>query len=166
MFWYWMSVTYVVRVFIGRVVVIVCVFIYDFVSRFRFFFLMIRRPPRSTRTDTLFPYTTLFRSASDARFGPNRPVAKKLSFVASLFSGGMLFRLPLLALAGTLAGLLLGETIAKPLAAVRGGAGSASYAQHSANHDARVRPEERRGGKVCGGPCSTRGWPYHNKKKK
>src|SRR3546814_20695271 len=31
--------------------------IYSFV-----FFLMIRRPPRSTRTDTLFPYTTLFRS--------------------------------------------------------------------------------------------------------
>src|SRR3546814_14033697 len=27
-----------------------------------FFFLMIRRPPRSTRTDTLFPYTTLFQS--------------------------------------------------------------------------------------------------------
>src|SRR3546814_8608307 len=30
---------------------------------FCFFFLMIRRPPRSTRTDTLFPYTTLFRAA-------------------------------------------------------------------------------------------------------
>src|SRR3546814_4956552 len=30
---------------------------------FCFFFLMIRRPPRSTRTDTLFPYTTLFRSS-------------------------------------------------------------------------------------------------------
>src|SRR3546814_19573041 len=29
-----------------------------------FFFLMIRRPPRSTRTDTLFPYTTLVRSGS------------------------------------------------------------------------------------------------------
>src|SRR3546814_5769010 len=28
-----------------------------------FFFLMVRRPPRSTRTDTLFPYTTLVRSA-------------------------------------------------------------------------------------------------------
>src|SRR3546814_13202278 len=28
------------------------------------FFLMLRRPPRSTRTDTLFPYTTLFRSAA------------------------------------------------------------------------------------------------------
>src|SRR3546814_3581802 len=34
-----------------------------------FFFLMIRRPPRSTRTDTLFPYTTLFRSG-DAAFFP------------------------------------------------------------------------------------------------
>src|SRR3546814_17767521 len=31
-------------------------------SRVLFFFLMMRRPPRSTRTDTLFPYTTLFRS--------------------------------------------------------------------------------------------------------
>src|SRR3546814_5693095 len=31
------------------------------------FFLMIRRPPRSTRTDTLFPYTTLFRSARARR---------------------------------------------------------------------------------------------------
>src|SRR3546814_7337553 len=30
-----------------------------------FFFVMIRRPPRSTRTDTLFPYTTLFRSRGD-----------------------------------------------------------------------------------------------------
>src|SRR3546814_15020065 len=29
------------------------------------FFLMIRRPPRSTRTDTLFPYTTLFRSSGE-----------------------------------------------------------------------------------------------------
>src|SRR3546814_8971022 len=34
---------------------------------FCFFFLMIRRPPRSTRTDTLFPYTTLFRSPSRGR---------------------------------------------------------------------------------------------------
>src|SRR3546814_16231782 len=33
------------------------------------FFLMIRRPPRSTRTNTLFPYTTLFRSVIDAPRG-------------------------------------------------------------------------------------------------
>src|SRR3546814_15573850 len=33
-----------------------------------FFFLMIRRPPRSTRTDTLFPYTTRFRSQQVVAF--------------------------------------------------------------------------------------------------
>src|SRR3546814_15529915 len=36
------------------------------------FFLMIRRPPRSTRTDTLFPYTTLFRSAVARDIGDQR----------------------------------------------------------------------------------------------
>src|SRR3546814_1932567 len=35
-----------------------------------FFFLVIRRPPRSTRTDTLFPYTTLFRSTPAAMLRP------------------------------------------------------------------------------------------------
>src|SRR3546814_16956514 len=34
-----------------------------------FFFLIIRRPPRSTRTDTLLPYTTLFRSFRNRRSG-------------------------------------------------------------------------------------------------
>src|SRR3546814_2276909 len=52
------------------------------------FFLMIRRPPRSTRTDTLFPYTTLFRSlrlrrrhprhADHARRGKGRDHARGL----------------------------------------------------------------------------------------
>src|SRR3546814_11852548 len=39
---------------------------------------MIRRPPRSTRTDTLFPYTTLFRSVEAERIGPgDRPAAAR-----------------------------------------------------------------------------------------
>src|SRR3546814_619976 len=51
-----------------------------------FFFLMIRRPPRSTRTDTLFPYTTLFRSfhalisilkASTPRRPPSPPSSRR-----------------------------------------------------------------------------------------
>src|SRR3546814_14675553 len=42
-----------------------------------FCFLMIRRPPRSTRTDTLFPYTTLFRSFADE--ATLRHVAKRLA---------------------------------------------------------------------------------------
>src|SRR3546814_16752082 len=49
---------------------LICSFCYFF-----FFFLMIRRPPRSTRTDTLFPYTTLFRSEV------------KASIVAESYSG-------------------------------------------------------------------------------
>src|SRR3546814_10974719 len=40
-----------------------------------FFFLMIRRPPRSTRTDTLFPYTTLFRSQGRGKL-PSRQAAR------------------------------------------------------------------------------------------
>src|SRR3546814_6035351 len=44
-----------------------------------FFFLMIRRPPRSTRTDTLFPYTTLFRSK------------QSLSTLATTFFAGLAF---------------------------------------------------------------------------
>src|SRR3546814_19461760 len=38
-----------------------------------FFFLMIRRPPRSPRTDTLFPYTTLFRSWRPRRWCSAKP---------------------------------------------------------------------------------------------
>src|SRR3546814_5010576 len=62
-----------VRISLGFYSVNVCLYV---------FFLMIRRPPRSTRTDTLFPYTTLFRSWS------NQPsiVASPGTMVAKLFS--------------------------------------------------------------------------------
>src|SRR3546814_17593439 len=61
--------------------VVVCIYMcllvfYCFVV---FFFLMIRRPPRSTRTDTLFPYTTLFRST------PNRRGAQRGHCVRTVF---------------------------------------------------------------------------------
>src|SRR3546814_11603327 len=42
-----------------------CFYCYVLFLLLSFFFLMILRPPRSTRTDTLFPYTTLFRSEGD-----------------------------------------------------------------------------------------------------
>src|SRR3546814_15743377 len=52
-----------------------------------FFFLMIRRPPRSTRTDTLFPYTALFRSGrmfleATRRLG-HAPAPRRLSPILS-----------------------------------------------------------------------------------
>src|SRR3546814_4654432 len=46
----------------------------QFSMSYFFFFLMIRRPPRSTRTDTLFPYTTLFRSGHQRT---RRPPARR-----------------------------------------------------------------------------------------
>src|SRR3546814_20908539 len=49
-----------------------------------FFFLMIRRPPRSTRTDTLFPYTTLFRSARHALRGRLRATARRRRLLPAL----------------------------------------------------------------------------------
>src|SRR3546814_14038049 len=42
-----------------------------------FFFLMIRRPPRSTRTDTRFPYTTLFRSRASQEGVDRRLTARR-----------------------------------------------------------------------------------------
>src|SRR3546814_1290789 len=47
---------------------------------------MIRRPPRSTRTDTLFPYTTLFRSRPQSR-SPPRPVERPGRAVALPLAG-------------------------------------------------------------------------------
>src|SRR3546814_20752204 len=60
-----MSVVFFVTFLISPVLfVVICVLVLIF---FVGFFLMIRRPPRSTRTDTLFPYTTLFRSCEASR---------------------------------------------------------------------------------------------------
>src|SRR3546814_12691877 len=63
---FWLFVMRICRVFVRLCVCVfsfhVCMIYFSFV-----FFLMIRRPPRSTRTDTLFPYTTLFRSDRPSR---------------------------------------------------------------------------------------------------
>src|SRR3546814_19638579 len=45
---------------------------------------MIRRPPRSTRTDTLFPYTTLFRSSRSVQKVQTMPHLKSLALTALL----------------------------------------------------------------------------------
>src|SRR3546814_15266919 len=48
---------------------------FQFVSLFfSLFYLMLRRPPRSTRTDTLVPYTTLFRSYRVAESVPGKTI--------------------------------------------------------------------------------------------
>src|SRR5258708_23986933 len=65
----------------GFVLLLFCLFVISIVSLF--FFLMIRRPPRST----LFPYTTLFRSLGGGRTGSAAFVAGA-GFVAAGLSGG------------------------------------------------------------------------------
>src|SRR3546814_4600744 len=54
-----------------------------------FFFLMIRRPPRSTRTDTLFPYTTLFRSEGKSARGRWRDLFTRQHMRSMAFLSGM-----------------------------------------------------------------------------
>src|SRR3546814_5176910 len=57
-----------------------------------FFFLRIRRPPRSTRTDTLFPYTTLFRSTARVRMGAGKviDIEREVDLGGPLHSKGVL----------------------------------------------------------------------------
>ena len=80
--------------------------------------------------------------APDARLGPDSPMARKLSFASSRRGGELLVRFLLLALAGALAGVLLGEESAEPLAAARIGDYPGSYAEYSANPEARVAQGE------------------------
>src|SRR3546814_17588394 len=53
---------------------------------------MIRRPPRSTRTDTLFPYTTLFRSIARAESLPLSPNRAIVFTALQHYKGNILFR--------------------------------------------------------------------------
>src|SRR3546814_12287483 len=94
-----------------------------------FFFLMIRRPPRSTRTDTLFPYTTLFR----ARGRRDRDAA-----------------LLLLGHPVHLAGALVGLTDLVGLARVEEDPlGRRSLARVDVGHDADVADSFERVGELC-----------------
>src|SRR3546814_18908465 len=64
---------------------------------------MIRRPPRSTRTDTLFPYTTLFRSPSPT--DPTNPIAT--CGPSSQFAAGLGRRFARVVVTTGLAGVVL-----------------------------------------------------------
>src|SRR3546814_17682706 len=110
------------------------------VSIFSVFFLMIRRPPRSTRTDTLFPYTTLFRSYT------------RISGAAICVR-----QLPWQRGAGGHAGTSQIWAHCSGAAVPRGTDGG----HHLANSCGARRSEERRVGKECVSTCSSRWSPYH-----
>src|SRR3546814_17821523 len=122
---------------------------------------MIRRPPRSTRTDTLFPYTTLFRSF------PSPPPALRLGARRT----AAMARKPSKKKAG--AKKIAGT---KKAGAKKTGASATDLSRHiidTAFELARergwrdlslaeiARSEERRVGKECVSKCNSRWSPYH-----
>src|SRR3546814_19234873 len=114
---------------------------------------MIRRPPRSTRTDTLFPYTTLFRS--QATF--NVDLAKSLGDNWHLGFGAQYLRQRYQIVEGDIASWYVGNS------GVTGGAqGFAGWGPQDASDNSRhsiARSEERRGGKDCVSTCRSRWSP-------
>src|SRR3546814_17924857 len=113
------------------------------------FFLRIRRPPRSTRTDTLFPYTTLFRSSAD------QP-ADHLGGVVDHGNDARIVDAGRADHADGADHLLLGIAVGRDDHRAAGKAEQPVL---------RARSEERRVGKERDSTCSSRWSPYHYKKK-
>src|SRR3546814_11283669 len=129
---------------------------------------MIRRPPRSTRTDTLFPYTTLFRSRppSDARSHPCGGF-----FLCAELRNSDVFRhqrAPACHEARSSSALARlharhGTCVSCPVQQASEGI-SMERELFSIEQSARggvVRSDERRVGKECVSTCISRGGPYH-----
>src|SRR3546814_14282042 len=122
-------------------------------------FLMIRRPPSSTRTDTLFPYTTLFRSQL-ARHGAGH-AAIAISATADHDASALAIE-RLVQIAGIF------ERIVRTFQRQQMiGIGAGRDRRHHAVQlriDACMlakRSEERRVGKECVSTCRSRWSPYH-----
>src|SRR3546814_20412892 len=138
---------------------------------------MIRLPPRFTRTDPLFPSTTLFRSRAyvyasrdtnvpgfqqSARASAvladynslfDRSQLLQLRFNGALYLGSLL----LLALA-VIAAIVVAARIVRPLGTLIGATRTAAEGDLSIRV---TRPEERRVGKECVSTGKSRWWPYH-----
>src|SRR3546814_19378799 len=130
-----------------------------------FFFLMIRRPPRSTRTDTLFPYTTLFRShhleLGSESFIPG--FEGQLVGAAAGESRDVTVSFPDDYQASHLAGKeAVFDVKVKEIRAPKPVAIDDAFAQRFRLDDlAALRSDERRGGKACVSTCRYRWCPYN-----
>src|SRR3546814_15702936 len=124
-----------------------------------FFFLMIRQPPRSTRTDTLFPYTTRFRSPKLGAQAKQRSLHNNYLTLPVIFT--MIANHYPLAFASRWNWLILAVVLAM-----------GAVIRHFFNTRHKTgrgpwwtRSEERRVGKACVSTCRSRWSPYHYKKK-
>src|SRR3546814_14428044 len=117
---------------------------------------MIRRPPRSTRTDTLFPYTTLFRSAERSSRGLPRLVLTYDQLLEA--PARVLARVRALPGAAALgADPVAGDVVRKTARHHRGREGVLPPTVEAIW----TRSEERRVGKECVSTCRSRGSPDH-----
>src|SRR3546814_19320695 len=120
---------------------------------------MIRRPPRSTRTDTRFPYTTLCRSLSEApeiARGPAPYADERLARWRAEAVGYKIRYVP-----ATLPDLLKSEEIIGYEYVRQGSSMPAFRLEQAESRLAYSRSEERRVGKECVSTCRSRGSPYH-----
>src|SRR3546814_10960896 len=115
---------------------------------------MILRPPRSTRTDTLFPYTTLFRSTGAAgarRAETGRRVRTALSESGKCGASGMIDDLE-----RAIEAMLFASDEPLDARQVAGRLGD-----EMTPGQVKARSEERRVGQECVNTCRTRWSPYH-----
>src|SRR3546814_20177711 len=117
---------------------------------------MIRRPPRSTRTDTLFPYTPLFRSIGGLikEGAAARPLAVAPPYPFPFTGEGVCFWKTACNRAACL-------FIQKGTRRFQGTAGLCRRKLGAFAYFFSGRSEERRVGKECVSTCSSRGSPYH-----
>src|SRR3546814_19462038 len=118
---------------------------------------MIRRPPRSTRTDTLFPYTTLFRSTEATGFGAVYFVEQMLATKGHDIEG----KRAVVSGSGNVA-IYTMEKILQFGGKIAACSDSSGYVVGADGIDlALVRSEERRVGKECVRPCRSPWRPDH-----
>src|SRR3546814_18281416 len=122
---------------------------------------MVRRPPGSTRTDTLFPYTTLFRSV-DAPVDGNAAIPVGTGPGVGIAQGieparGILGPVPVVEAMDRHDALGAEPHEERMLVA----AGSAPGGKDIDQPDFALRSEERRVGKKCVRPGRSGWWPYH-----
>src|SRR3546814_20367404 len=128
-----------------------------------FFFLMYRRPPRSTRTDTLFPYPTLFRSAGGVgggnvrgvggRYRPSPNPSRKREGLNQARQANLLQRPPHRAVHDAPMRLHLAAALEREFMAPSGDTGGEGD-----------RPEEQRGGQTGARKGKSRWSEFHEKK--